>query len=199
MDTTASAVPDFVTPSQTVGPFFAYALPYDAGPNVVAADMPGVSWLHGRVLDGGGEPVPDALVEVWQADPAGGGPRESGIYAPSREFRGFGRCGTDDDGEYRFHVVKPAAVPTADGRMQAPHLAMAVFARGLLRQLFTRVYFPDEAEANAGDPLLASLDQERRATMVATPDGAAGLVFDIHLQDKQGTKETVFLDVFGSG
>lgn len=189
----------FVTPSQTVGPFFAYALPYDAGPDVVAPETSGAFRLHGRVIDGNGDPVPDALIEVWQADPAGGRPRESGIYAASRGFRGFGRCGTDDDGAYWFHVVKPAPVPTADGSRQAPHLAMTVFARGLLRQLFTRVYFPDETEANATDPLLASLEPDRRATMVAVPDGDGGLGFDIRLQDKQGTKETVFLDVFGPG
>lgn len=189
----------FVTPSQTVGPFFGYALPYDTGPEVVAPDTPGAFRLHGGVFDGNGEPVPDALVEVWQPDPRGELTRESGIYHASPGFRGFGRCGTDDGGRYWFRTVKPGSVRTADGRPQAPHLAVTVFARGLLRQLFTRIYFPDEVEANAADPLLADIDPGRRATLVAEPDGGGGLHFDVRLQDQHGDKETVFLDVFGSG
>lgn len=189
----------FVTPSQTVGPFFGYALPYDTGPEVVAPGTPGAFRLHGGVFDGNGEPVPDALVEIWQPDSRGELTRESGIYHASSEFRGFGRCGTDDGGHYWFRTVKPGSVRTADGRPQAPHLAVTVFARGLLRQLFTRVYFPDEVEANAADPLLADIDPGRRTTLVAEPDGEGGLHFDVRLQDQHGDKETVFLDVFGSG
>lgn len=195
----ASDGPMFVTPSQTVGPFFGYALPYETGPEVVAPDTPGAFRLHGGVFDGNGEPVPDALLEVWQPDPRGELARESGIYQVPAGFRGFGRCGTDDQGRYWFRTVKPGRVHTADGRPQAPHIAVTVFARGLLRQLFTRVYFPDEADANAADPLLAGLDPARRATLVAEPDGEGGLRFDVRLQDRHGDKETVFLDVFGAG
>lgn len=187
----------FVTPSQTVGPFFSYALPYEAGNEIAAADARGAFRLHGRVLDGNGEPVPDALVEIWQADPDGNLAAESGIYSAPSEFRGFGRSGTDEEGRYWFRTVKPGPVATADGRPQAPHLGVTVFARGLLRQLYTRIYFPDEAAANSTDPLLADLDPTRHHTLVATPDGEGGLVFDIHLQDHEGEKETVFLDVFG--
>lgn len=191
--------PMIVTPSQTVGPFFGYALPYDTGPEVVDAQKPDAFRLHGRVLDGNGEPVPDALLEIWQPDSSGELSRESGIFQASPGFRGFGRCGTDDEGRYWFRTVKPASVRTADGRAQAPHIAVTVFARGLLRQLFTRVYFPDEVDANATDPLLADLDPDRRATLVAETDGEGGLRFDVRLQDQHGDKETVFLDVFDTG
>lgn len=182
-----------VAPSQTVGPFFGYALPYAQGPYVTAPDFPGAFILHGRVLDGNSDPVPDALVEVWQADPAGDLSRRPGIYQHPRGFRGFGRCGTDDEGRYWFRTVRPGPVPTGDGQEQAPHVGVTVFARGLLRQLVTRIYFPDEVAANATDPLLSRVGEDRRGTLVADPDGDGGFVFDIHLQ---GDKETVFLDVF---
>lgn len=188
---------DIVTPSQTVGPFFGYALPYEEGPHVVAATTPGAVQLHGRVFDGNGEPVPDALLEVWQLGPQGGLTAESGIYSMPGNFRGFGRCGTDDQGRYWFRTVKPYAVPTADGQAQAPHLAVTVFARGLLRQLYTRIYFPDEAAANRADPLLSELEPARRDTLIATAEGESVLLFNVYLQDHEGEKETVFLDVFG--
>jgi protocatechuate 3,4-dioxygenase alpha subunit len=136
--------------------------------------------VGGRVLDGAGEPVPDALVETWQADPGGSG------------FRGFGRCATDAEGRWAVRTVKPRPLPTADGGREAPHLDVSVFARGLLGRLVTRVYFPDEAEANAADPLLASIqDPAARARLVATPDGDR-LRFDIRLQ---GDQETPFLAI----
>lgn len=188
----------FVTPSQTVGPFFSYALPFEEGSNVAAPGTPGSFHLHGRVFDGNGDALPDALIEIWQAGPDGRLARESGIYGAPGAFRGFGRCGTDDAGRYSFRTVKPGAVPTVDGRPQAPHIAVTVFARGLLRQLFTRVYFPGEP-ANSADPLLASLDPDQRATLIGIADGAGGYTFDIHLQGQEGRQETVFLDVFASG
>lgn len=190
-DVPASAGP---TPWQTVGPFFHDALPYDAGSQVVGARRPGAFTLHGQVLDGGGDPVPDALVEVWQADEAGRFATDPGIFeTPAADgFRGFGRCATDAEGRYAFTTVRPAGVPTAEGVPQAPHLAMSVFARGMLRRVVTRVYF-DGAPENAADPLLGSLDAARAATLVAVREDD-GYRFDVRLQ---GADETVFLDVPG--
>jgi protocatechuate 3,4-dioxygenase alpha subunit len=170
-----------LTPSQTVGPFFGHALPYPAGPYVVGGDAPEGWWLRGRVLDGAGDPVPDALIETWQADPAGRLDHSGG-------FRGFGRCPTDEAGHWGVRTVKPGPLPGPDGQPQAPHVTIAVFARGLLRQVQTRVYFADEAAANATDPVLRQLSQAQRTTLLAqqTDDGYA---IDIWLQ---GEHETVF-------
>jgi protocatechuate 3,4-dioxygenase, alpha subunit len=183
-----------VTPSQTVGPFFHYALPYDFGPRLAGPQRSGAIRLSGRVLDGDGAPVPDALVEIWQADESGRFAGRAGIYAEVRGdgFRGFGRCATDEDGRYEFHTVKPAGVPTVDGLTQAPHIAMSVFGRGMLRRVATRVYFADEDSANAADPLLCGVDDSRRGTLVAAK-AEDGYRFDVRIQ---GADETVFLDVF---
>jgi protocatechuate 3,4-dioxygenase alpha subunit len=193
-EVTDVAASDGVTPSQTVGPFFHYALPYEHGPRVAGPDRPGAFRLTGRVVDGEGNGISDALVEIWQADEHGDFVTGPGVYdeVTGAGFRGFGRCPTDADGRFEFHTVKPAGVPTADGAAQAPHISMSVFARGMLRQSVTRVYFEDEADANAADPLLSSVDEDRRSTLVATrtPDGYR---FDVHMQ---GDDETVFLDVF---
>jgi protocatechuate 3,4-dioxygenase alpha subunit len=174
------------TPSQTIGPFFAVGLPWPDGPDVVADGTPSALWIGGQVTDGAGEPVPDALVETWQADPAGrfaGGSGASG-------FRGFGRCATDAEGRWAVRTLKPGPLPAPDGGLEAPHLNVSVFARGLLNRLVTRVYFPDEPDANAADPLLASIPDPRvRVRLVATPDGDR-LRFDIRLQ---GDRETPFL------
>jgi len=171
------------TPSQTVGPFFAIELPYDEGRHVVREGAPGAIWLRGRVIDGAGEPVPDALVESWQADPAGefGG-----------EFRGFGRSGTDDEGRWAILTLKPGPVAGPDDTRQAPHVDLAVFARGLLHQVVTRLYFADEDQANAADPVLAGLDEQARATLVAQRSDDGHYELDIHLQ---GPDETVFFAV----
>jgi protocatechuate 3,4-dioxygenase alpha subunit len=187
---TASAGP---TPWQTVGPFFHDALPYPSGPSVAGGERPGAFLLAGRVLDGAGEPIVDALVEIWQADEHGRFVSAPGIYPePGHDgFRGFGRSDTDRDGRFRFRTVRPGAVPTLDGDPQAPHIAMSVFARGMLRRAVTRVYFEDEQAANASDPLLAALAEQRRATLVATRTGD-GYRFDVRIQ---GDDETVFLDV----
>jgi protocatechuate 3,4-dioxygenase alpha subunit len=149
------------------------------------------------VTDGDGMHVPDALIEIWQADPAGRypaspwGARRSG--PPPAAFPGFGRCGTDDGGWYRFVTLKPGRVPGAKrDALQAPHIAMIVQARGLLHRLVTRVYFPDEPDANAADPALSSIaDRDRAATLVARPEEGI-LRFDIRLQ---GDGETCFFDV----
>lgn len=153
---------DGPTPSQTVGPFFGFAMPF---PDGLRADAEGTR-VEGQVLDGAGEPVPDALLEVSQDGQ-------------------FARCGTDPEGAFHFVVRKPAAA-----RGLAPHLQVSVFARGVLRQLQTRMYFPDEAEANATDPVLA-LAGDRRETLIARQEQGA-LRFDIHLQ---GEHETVFFEL----
>jgi protocatechuate 3,4-dioxygenase, alpha subunit len=181
------------TPSQTIGPFFAVALCWPDGPDVVPEGTPGAVWLGGRVTDGAGEPVPDALVETWQADGAGrfahpDDPRGPATFA----FRGFGRCPTDADGRWAVRTVKPGPLPTAEGGLEAPHVNVSVFARGLLNRVVTRVYFPDEAEANAADPVLASIpDPQVRARLVSVADGDR-LRFDIRLQ---GEQETPFLAI----
>jgi protocatechuate 3,4-dioxygenase alpha subunit len=174
------------TPGQTVGPFFGYALPYDAGSDLVPPGSPGAIRLHGRVLDGAGQPVPDALLELWQVGADGVVSREPGsLRRDGFTFTGWGRTGTDNDGRYVFSTVAPgASVPGA-----APFFAVTVFARGLLNRLFTRAYLPDDEAALANDALLSSLDPERRETLVARPD-ETGYVFDIRLQ---GAGETVFL------
>lgn len=165
-----------LTPSQTVGPFFGFALPWPAGPHAVAADAAGAIRIRGRVLDGAGAGVPDALVETWQTDP------------PTTDtFGGFTRTPTDEEGRYELVTLKPGSVGG-----QAPHIDVSVFARGLLDRVVTRIYFADEAQANATDPVLASVVDERaRATLIADGD-ADGYVFDIRLQ---GEHETVFFTI----
>lgn len=169
------------TPSQTVGPFLSIGLPWADGPEVVGDGTPGAFWLRGTVTDGNGAVIPDALVETWQADPDG---RFGG------EFRGFGRCPTDDEGRYGIRTVKPGVVPAPAGGTQAPHLDVSVFARGLLNRVVTRVYFADEP-GNATDPVLSGVPADRRDTLIAVPDGD-GYRFDIRLQ---GTDETVFFEL----
>jgi protocatechuate 3,4-dioxygenase, alpha subunit len=183
-----------VTPSQTVGPYFAIGLPWPDGPYAVPEGTPGAVWLRGRVLDGGGDPVPDALVESWQADPEGrfahpDDPR--GAVEWDESFRGFGRSATDADGRWGILTLKPGPVPGPRGEPQAPHVDLSVFARGLLNRVVTRVYFGDEAQANAADPVLSGLDEARRASLIAQPDGD-GYGFDVHLQ---GAHETAFFIV----
>jgi protocatechuate 3,4-dioxygenase alpha subunit len=183
------------TPSQTVGPFFGFALPYDAGPGLVDEGHPDAIRIEGVVYDGAGAPVPDALIEIWQANQAGryAHPDDDREELPLDDgFLGFGRCATDPDGRFWFRTLKPGAVPGPGGAPQAPHVAVNVLARGLLRQLPTRIYFPDEAEANAADPVLAAIeDAAARETLIAREDGGV-LRFDIRLQ---GDSETVFFDV----
>jgi protocatechuate 3,4-dioxygenase, alpha subunit len=179
-----------LTPSQTVGPFLHLGLPWPDGPHVVPEGTPGAIRIAGLVIDGGGMPVPDAIVETWQADPDGrfahpDDPR--GAQQPVvAGFRGFGRCPTDAQGRYEILTLKPGPLPD-----EAPHIDVSIFARGLLDRLVTRIYFPDEAEANAADPVLNAVDEARRSTLVATRDGDR-LRFDIHLQ---GEHETVFFAV----
>jgi protocatechuate 3,4-dioxygenase alpha subunit len=180
-----------VTPSQTIGPFFSIGLTWDDGPFAVPEGTGGAFWIRGRVTDGDGEPVPDAVIETWQADPDGRYSHPDDPRADGGDFRGFARAPTDRDGTFAIHTVKPGPVPGAGGATQAPHLAMAVFARGLLNRVVTRVYFADEAELNAADPVLAAIPEDRRATLIAQPDDG-GYRLDIRLQ---GEDETVFFAV----
>ena len=184
------------TPSQTVGPFFHIALITGEESDLVTPQAAGERIIvQGRVLDGDGEGVLDALVEIWQAD-------ANGIYNhpadPRREqadeaFRGFGRSDTVEEGAYRFKTIKPGPVPAEGGQMQAPHINVRVFARGMLIHTVTRLYFPDE-ETNENDPVLNRVDPGRRRTLIARREEADGLPcyrFDIRLQ---GEQETVFFD-----
>ena len=181
------------TPSQTIGPFFAVGLPWPDGPDVVPAGTPGAVLIGGQVVDGAGEPVPDALVETWQADPDGRFAHPDDPRGPATsDFRGFGRCATDAHGRWAIRTLKPGPLPAPDGGTEAPHLDVSVFARGLLHRVVTRIYFPDEAEANAADPVLCSIpDPKVRERLVAVAEGD-GLRFDIHLQ---GDQETPFLAI----
>ena len=149
--------------------------------------------IQGRVLDGNGKPVNDALVEIWQANTHGKYAHPDDKQAKPLEagFKGFGRSATDDNGVFRFKTIKPGRVPGPGGALQAPHIAVGIFARGLLKRLVTRLYFPDESEANAVDPVLSRLTPEQRDTLVAAPDDG-GLRFDIRLQ---GPGQTTFFAV----
>ena len=170
-------------PGQTVGPFFHLGLPYDGGNAVMPPGRSDAVRLHGRVFDGDGVPVPDAMIEIWQADPEGNVVRTPGgaLRRDGWTFSGFGRAVTDADGHYWFTTLEPG--PTEPGR--PAFFAVTVFARGLLDRLFTRAYLPGPGP----DPVLDGVPPERRHTLLTTRD-ATGLVFDIHLQ---GNRETVFL------
>ena len=183
-----SRTPGDLTPTagQTVGPFFHYALPYPGDSELVPPGRADAIRLHGIVRDGAGDPVPDALLEIWQADAEGRVVQEPGsLHRDGFTFTGWGRAATDATGHYSFSTLRPGA--TTPG--EAPFVAVTVFARGLLNRLFTRAYLPGDDMALAGDPLLSSLDEDRRRTLVAVAD-AQGLRFDVRLQ---GEGETVFL------
>jgi protocatechuate 3,4-dioxygenase alpha subunit len=201
-----------ITPSQTVGPFFAYGLtpqgrcewkPNDAyhwketvSDNLVTPDASGTRIrIEGRVLDGDGVGVNDAMIEIWQADAHGRYAHPCDQRAlPNAMFKGHGRSATDKDGGYAFTTIKPGPVPGPNGKLQAPHILVCIFSRGMLRQVYTRLYFSDE-DANSDDPILALVPPERRATLIARR-GMQGTQpvyrFDIRLQ---GEPETVFFDI----
>jgi protocatechuate 3,4-dioxygenase alpha subunit len=193
-----------ITPSQTVGPYFKYGLTPDGqydwndafSGNLITPDASGERIrIEGRVFDGESQPVPDAMLEVWQADAQGrfADPQDKRAL-PNAKFRGFGRCGTDANGTYVFDTIKPGPVPDPDGRAQAPHILLAVFARGMLRHLYTRIYFADEA-SNVHDPVLALVPADRRATLIAARESGSGnAVYRLDLR-LQGDGETVFFDI----
>ncbi|MGW8065574.1 protocatechuate 3,4-dioxygenase subunit alpha [Streptomyces ziwulingensis] len=185
------------TPSHTVGPFYGYALPFRGGEDIAPTGHPDTVTVHGYVYDGGGDPLPDALVEVWgpgadgtlptadgsmRRDPASGGfLGRNGV-----EFTGFGRIQTDANGHWYVRTLRPGA---RGGH--APYVSVCVFARGLLVHLFTRIYLPGDAARLAADPLLSRLDPHRRDTLIASEEGGGTYRFDIRLQ---GEGETVFLE-----
>ena len=179
------------TPGQTVGPFYGYALPYAKDRELLAPGSAGSIRLQGTVYDGAGHPVPDAILEIWQADAEGNVPQRTGsLVRDGYTFTGFGRSAVGNTGVFTFTTVNPG--PTGPGA--APFIAVVVFARGLMNRLFTRVYLPEDEEALAADPLLSALDPERRRTLIARRDPDGGLSWDIRLQ---GEGETVFLDFEG--
>jgi protocatechuate 3,4-dioxygenase alpha subunit len=176
------------TPGQTVGPFYGYALPYEKDGELLAPGSPGSIRLQGTVYDGAGHPIPDALLEIWQPDAEGRIVRQTGsLVRDGYTFTGWGRSSVGNSGVYTFTTVNPG--PTEPGA--APFIAVAVFARGLMNRLFTRIYLPENQAALDADPLLSSLDAERRQTLIARRDADGGLTWDVRLQ---GEGETVFLD-----
>jgi len=201
-----------ITPSQTVGPFFAYGLAphsrcdwqpskiYDwketVGANLITPDATGQKVrIEGRVTDGDGKPINDAMIEIWQADGQGRYAHARGEKPrPNSKFTGFGRSATDKGGEFSFDTIKPGSVPGPGGARQAPHIVVCIFSRGMLRQVYTRLYFSDEV-GNEGDPILALVPADRRGTLIAHKQPGSGPAvyrFDIRVQ---GENETVFFDI----
>jgi protocatechuate 3,4-dioxygenase alpha subunit len=182
------------TPSQTVGPYLHLGLTDSRSISRVAADGTKGEQvrLSFRVLDGEGAPVPDAMIELWQADSDGNYPLQDGT-VDGAAFSGFGRLATAEDGSCTFETIKPGCVPGPAETAQAPHINVSILGRGILKRLSTRVYFAGEP-ANAADPILALVPEDRRATLLARPDPARGgnWIFDVHLR---GASETVFFDV----
>ena len=183
------------TPSQTVGPFFAPSLIEVGSENLVQAETRGDRiTIEGRIIDGDGAPVIDAMIEIWQANAEGRYDHleddQEKLLDPA--FHGYGRAATDARGAFRFETIKPGAVPGTDGVLQAPHINVSIFARGLLKRLCTRIYFPDDM-LNQTDLVLITIPPERRATLIAScAPGSSVMRFDIILQ---GANETVFFDV----
>jgi len=183
----------FASGSQTVGPYLHIGLTWLNTDRIAGRGVKGERvTLQGRVLDGDGVGVSDAVVEIWQANAAGkyAHPEDRQKKAVEKSFRGFGRIPTDAKGRFRFSTVKPGRVPGPDGKLQAPHLSVTVFMRGLLKQLSTRIYFPDE-RANMQDAILRCVPAARRATLIARPKARGLLEWDVVLQ---GRNETVFFD-----
>lgn len=194
-----------ITPSQTVGPYFAYGLTptgrYDWSDlltgNMITPDVSGERIrIEGRVTDGDGKPINDAMIEIWQADSQGRYAHPADKRAlPNTAFKGHGRAGTDGKGEYAFDTIKPGAVPGPNGEMQAPHVVVCFFSRGLLTHMYTRIYFADEAAANEKDEILKLVPADRRDTLIANKEmrGTTPVYrFDIRVQ---GDNETVFFAV----
>ncbi|MBB4711198.1 protocatechuate 3,4-dioxygenase alpha subunit [Streptomyces luteogriseus] len=191
--------PDSVlpTPSHTVGPFYGHALPFRGGEDIAPLGHPDTVTVHGYVTDGEGDPLPDALIELWGPDPEGNLPTVDGsmrrdpasggfLGRSGVEFTGWGRIQTDANGHWYARTLRPGA----RGR-SAPYLSVCVFARGLLVHLYTRIYLPEDTAALAADPLLSGLEDARRDTLIAAEDGDGTYRFDIRLQ---GEGETVFLE-----
>ena len=193
-----------LTPSQTLGPYFKYGLTPNGDyawndgftNDLVVPNVPGERIrIEGTVFDGDRLPVQDCMLEIWQANSKGQFSDPQDARALSNiGFKGFGRCGTDAQGRFSFDTIKPGSVPDADGKPQAPHIAIAVFARGMLLHLYSRIYFADEP-ANANDTVLSGVPADRRSTLIARreqSDSRTTYRFDVRLQ---GDLETVFFDI----
>jgi len=187
-------MPGHSTPSQTVGPFFSIGLERMNSADLAEGSTGERISIQGSVLDGDGQPVPDAILEIWQADPDGRYHHPEHTAAPNdaTQFWGFGRIPTDEQGRFSFTTVKPGPVHSPDGKPQAPHLQISIFMRGLLKQLVTRLYFPEEP-LNAADPVLQVVPESRRETLIAreTSQKQNTLEWNVCLQ---GGNETVFFD-----
>lgn len=183
------------TASQTVGPYFDIGLTKYSVSDLASPEVEGKRiTLQGRVLDGDGRPIDDALIELWQANAEGkyAHPEDTQNKPLTQGFKGFGRVGTDDDGGFRFTTIKPGRVPGPTGTLQAPHIVVAVFMRGLLKHLVSRIYFPDEP-GNAEDPILQLVEPGRRATLIATSVPGRNGVLEWNVICS-GANETVFFD-----
>lgn len=183
------------TSSQTIGPYLHIGLTWLVADNLAVAGVAGEKVaIEGRIVDGDGKPVDDAVVEIWQANAQGryAHPDDTQDKPLEPAFKGFGRVMTDKNGTFRFTTIKPGRVPTPGGGLQAPHLNVTIFMRGVLKHLITRMYFPDES-ANGDDSVLARVPKDRRGTLIAAPiEGKPGsLRWDVILQ---GANETVFFD-----
>lgn len=186
-----------LTPSQTVGPYLHIGLDWLITTELAGPDGSGISGerivIQGRLLDADGTPVPDGMIEIWQANAHGryAHPEDQRDLPLEKNFHGFGRTPTDANGGFRFSTIKPGRVPAANGQMQAPHIMVSVFARGLLKQLVTRIYFSGDDHAN--DPVMALVPASRRASLIAQPGNQDVLEWNIVLGG--GANETVFFDL----
>ena len=182
------------TPSQTVGPFFSIGFDWMTRSDLAPGIRKDKIVIRGRILDGDGKPVPDAVLEIWQADANGHYPDPNEEPGPARSdgFVGFGRVATNDDGEFSFTTIKPGPLANPDESRQAPHLQISLFMRGLLLRLVTRMYFPDDP-LNSSDFVLGRVPETRRNTLIArrAASGDNALEWNVHLQ---GDEETVFFD-----
>ncbi len=187
MDSDPTKLPP--TPAQTVGPYFGMALTPEGSSRLVPDHHPDAIAISGRLTDGAGDPVKEGMIEIWQADPDGRYPDQP--LPVDDAFTGFGTCHAADDGSYEFITLKPGPVPAPGGGNQAPHINVAINGLGILKPLRTRIYFSDETAANSEDPVLKSIDEERRALLVAQLEGQKATL-DIRLQ---GENETPFFKV----
>ncbi|MGE5339339.1 MAG: protocatechuate 3,4-dioxygenase subunit alpha [Gemmatimonadota bacterium] len=186
----------YATPWQTVGPYLHIGMNWLTTDDLAGEGVAGQRIaIEGVLVDGMGAPVPDGLIEIWQANSQGRYAHpEDTRDAPEAGFRGFGRVPTDEAGCFRFRTIKPGRVPATDGRLQAPHIAVSVFARGILKRLATRIYFADEP-SNGEDPVLALVPAARRPTLIAKQEGGP-YRFNIVIQGEAlGQGETVFFDL----
>lgn len=185
-----------IMPSQTVGPYVHIGLTWPGAENLVAEGTDGAVEVTFRVIDGAGHLIKDAMIEIWQAGPDGVYPSpldpRAGEDAGREGFRGLGRGMVGETGEVTFRTLRPGAAPAPEGGTEAPHLKVGVFARGMLERLYTRMYFPEQADANAADPVLTVVPADRRALLVAADDGADAYRMDIVMQHGDPTRETPF-------